>query len=43
MCERDMEMNIEPYVDLPYIENLGLTKKLDGWVSEAKVLVRTTN
>ncbi len=43
MCERDMEMNIEPYLDLTYLETLGLTKKLDGWVSEAKVLVRTTN
>lgn len=43
MCDRELEPDYANYLDLAYLEKLGLTKKLDGWTSEAKVLLRTTD
>jgi putative nucleotidyltransferase with HDIG domain len=43
MCDREMELKFEEYLDMPYLEKLSLTKKLDEWTSEAKFLLRNTN
>jgi len=43
MCDREMELIYEDYLDIPYLEKLGLTKKLDDWTSEAKFLLRNTD
>jgi putative nucleotidyltransferase with HDIG domain len=43
MCDREMELNYVAYLDLAYLEKLGLTKNLDEWTAEAKLLLRNTN
>jgi putative nucleotidyltransferase with HDIG domain len=43
MCDREMELDYAAYLDMPYLEKLGLTKNLDEWTSEAKFILRNTN
>jgi putative nucleotidyltransferase with HDIG domain len=43
MCDRELEPDYAVYLDIPYLEKMGLTKNLDQWTSDAKVLLRTTD
>ena len=42
MCQMEKEsLNYAPYLDMPYLQRLDLTGRLDEWVSVARDLLKT--